>query len=222
MCMIVLAQPSSRRFPSSSYSPTSQPFFRYLGGEEDYWTHVRNPGYDFRRNGIPDRADATTENGNTSLYSTKLFRDEAVGLINTHAAANPITPSGQVPFFLYLPFQAVHSPLMATKHWLSVQAPLAAFDNSVDRRTYAAMVQNLDFAVKHVVDALNITGMWDNTVLIVSADNGGITPGGFNYPLRGQKATLWDGGMRGVGFIASPLLARVGYSYHGLMHVSDW
>ena len=64
--------------------------------------------------------------------------------------------------------------------------------------------------------------MWADTVLIVSADNGGIEPGGFNYPLRGEKATLWDGGMRAVGFIASPRLLRGGFEYRGLVHVSDW
>ena len=112
--------------------------------------------------------------------------------------------------FLYLPFQAVHAPLEATKFWLNKQQPLAAFGNSTDRRTYAAMVANMDFAVGKVVTALQTVGMWDNTLLILSADNGGIEPGGFNYPLRGQKATLWDGGMRANGFITSPLLKKTG------------
>lgn len=192
----------------------------YLGGEEDYWTHVRDPGFDFRRNGVPDRADATTVDGNTSLYSTKLFRDEAVALINAHVNSHPIGAANK-PFFLYLPFQAVHSPLQAPKFWLDKQPPVASFGNSTDRRTYAAMVEQLDFAVGKVVDALNTTEMWLNTVLIVSADNGGIEPGGFNYPLRGEKATLWEGGMRANGFVASPLL-HGGFNYRGLVHVSDW
>ena len=60
--------------------------------------------------------------------------------------------------------------------------------------------------------------------LIVS--NGGIAPGGFNWPLRGQKHTYWEGGSRAVGFVhagaGTGLLPRTGYEYRGLMHVSDW
>ena len=44
---------------------------------------------------------------------------------------------------MYLPFQAVHAPLEATKHWLDMQHPLHTFNNDSDRRTYAAMVGNM-------------------------------------------------------------------------------
>eukprot|EP00041_Stephanoeca_diplocostata_P016588 m.327599 g.327599 ORF g.327599 m.327599 type:complete len:546 (-) comp20416_c0_seq2:286-1923(-) len=190
----------------------------YLGGEEDYWTHVRSPGFDFRRNGVPDHEDATEDNGNTSKYSTKLFRNEAIDLIQSHSS----TYGNKTPMFLYLPFQAVHSPLQATEHWLSLQHPLEAFNGSTARRTLAAMVSNMDFAVGKIVAELRNAGMWNNTIVILSADNGGISPGGFNYPLRGQKATLWEGGVRVNGFIHSPLLTTTGFTYNGLVHISDW
>ncbi len=56
------------------------------------------------------------------------------------------------------------------------------------------------------------------------SDNGGSSMGGSacNYPLRGQKMALWEGGIRAVGFVSGPVMPRHGETSHDLLHVSDW
>ena len=59
--------------------------------------------------------------------------------------------------------------------------------------------------------------------MIFTTDNGGWHDyGGFNWPLRGEKTTLWEGGVRGVSFVHGNMLGRTGVKCEGLMHVTDW
>jgi arylsulfatase A-like enzyme len=77
------------------------------------------------------------------------------------------------------------------------------------------MVTTLDESLKELTDALTAKGMMKNTIIIFTTDNGGAAGGydnsaGSNYPLRGGKNTFWEGGVRGVGFVYSPLLKKKG------------
>ena len=69
-------------------------------------------------------------------------------------------------------------------------------------------------------------GMLEDAIVVLAGDNGGLVhEAGNNYPLRGQKATLWEGGVRNSALVHAPRLIpaeRAGGSFHGLMHVSDW
>jgi len=59
--------------------------------------------------------------------------------------------------------------------------------------------------------------------MVFSTDNGGVPKnGGYDYPLRGRKDTLWEGGIRGVGFVHGKMLSRSGVNCTGLIHVTDW
>eukprot|EP00756_Hemistasia_phaeocysticola_P024161 Hpha_TRINITY_DN15933_c0_g1::TRINITY_DN15933_c0_g1_i1::g.72909::m.72909/K01135/ARSB; arylsulfatase B len=196
-------------------------FFGYLLGAEDYFQHTRSDsgftGLDLRNSTTLISAAGklppvvTTAGGN---YSTFLFARQVDNLVKAH---NP-----SIPLFLYLPFQAVHGPLEAPDSYIAKYANIQ--DKS--RRKYAGMVSALDDAVGQVVQSFRDAGLWDNTLLVFSTDNGGPLGSANNYPLRGHKATAWEGGVRGVGFVrgTDSDLAKVpaGGVSHELMHATDW
>ncbi|KAL8594525.1 hypothetical protein ACOMHN_028879 [Nucella lapillus] len=208
---------------AKEYTPLYRGFeshFGYYQGCEDYYDHSYEAdpsqwGLDFRR-------DMTVLYNYTGHYSTTLFTDEAVGVINSH--------DSQEPLFLYLPYQAVHSgngdsptPLEAPQKYIDRFPHI----QNKHRRVYAAMVSALDDGVGAVYAALKKRNMLNNSVIVFTTDNGGPANGfdfnaASNFPLRGLKATLWEGGVRGVGFIHSPLLKKSSYVSQNMLHVCDW
>ena len=59
--------------------------------------------------------------------------------------------------------------------------------------------------------------------MVFTTDNGGVHRyGGYNFPLRGEKHTLWEGGMRGISFVHGNMLGRRGVKCKELLHVTDW
>jgi arylsulfatase A-like enzyme len=117
-------------------------------------------------------------------YTTDMFSDEAVSFIRR---------TKEQPFFLYLAYNAVHTPMHAKEEDLSV------FQEIEDelRRIYAAMTRSLDEGVGRVLDALDQEGLADDTLLFFINDNGGATNNGSNNgPLRGMKGSKWEGGIR--------------------------
>jgi len=127
--------------------------------------------------------------GNTRIeepdYLTDAFAREAADFIERHS---------DQPFFLYLPFSAVHVPLQAPERYLA-RVPNIGDER---RRLLAAMTVALDDAVGRVISALQEHGLEENTLLFYISDNGGHPQynASRNDPLRGGKGDLYEGGIR--------------------------
>ncbi len=166
-------------------------FIGHTGGCIDFFTMTYGI--------IPDwyhGSEQVTENG----YATELITEEAVAYL-THRSENR-----DQPFFLYLAYNAPHfgkgySP--SDKAPVNLMQPQAADLKRVSsiedkiRREFAAMTVSLDDGVGKVLAALDANGFRENTLVIFLTDHGGDpTYGGSNLPLRGDKATLFEGGLR--------------------------
>ncbi len=126
-----------------------------------------------------------TEKVDEREYLTDAFTREAVAFIDRNA---------KTPFFLYLPYNAVHNPLEAPRKYLDRFADLG----DAKRRTYAAMVSALDDGVGAVLTKLRQAGIEDDTLIFFLSDNGGPIKvnASRNDPLAGAKAKLQEGGIR--------------------------
>ena len=119
-------------------------------------------------------------------YLTDGLSREAVGFLQLAKKKNK-------PFFLYLAYNAPHSPLEAT------EKDFAEFANIKDdkRRTYAAMVYAVDRGVGRIVDTLKANDQYDNTLIVFLSDNGGkLGLGANNDPLSQGKGSTYEGGYR--------------------------
>ncbi|KAK7483551.1 hypothetical protein BaRGS_00025225 [Batillaria attramentaria] len=192
------------------YTPTYRGFDSFYGfynAEEDYYNHTgHRDAYDFRDD---DQVDVTAK----GHYSTHLFTDRAIRIIRRHNSSQPL--------FLYLSFQAVHTPLEVPEYYMH---RFCSHINDTDRQIKCGMIAAMDEAVANVTHVLEQQGLADNTFLLFSSDNGGpVKTGGSNWPLRGSKTTIWEGGTRAVAFMHAPnLLQKSGYTYNELIHVVDW
>ncbi|KAM7310768.1 putative arylsulfatase B [Ixodes scapularis] len=89
------------------------------------------------------------------------------------------------------------------------------------------MVDSLDQSIGTIMEALQEADLIGNTIVVFTSDNGALPWGvksnrGYNWPLRGGKFTLWEGGLRTTAFIWSPLLEKSRRVSNQMMHIADW
>ncbi|HOX56063.1 MAG TPA: arylsulfatase [Candidatus Paceibacterota bacterium] len=188
-----------------AYLPTSRGFVHQYGhycGALDYFTHVRDDGFDWHRDDRVCRDEG---------YSTHLIAREAQRLLREQPADKP--------FFLYVPFNAVHSPHQVPEKYC---APYASFPEP--RRTYAGMVAAMDEAIGQVLATLDARGFRTNTLIFFSSDNGGPAPGRVtsNGPLRSGKGTVYEGGTRVCACVAWTGRIKAGAAISQPLHMVDW
>ncbi|NQV25337.1 MAG: sulfatase-like hydrolase/transferase [Rhodopirellula sp.] len=159
-------------------------------------------------------------------HVTDLLTDEAVRWIETR---------GSSPFFLYVPFTAVHLPIKEPDQWL--QRVPESITGDVPRH-YAACVMHLDHAVGRIISALEKSGVRNNTLLVFTSDNGGSTAEnndlrypddncpngrltGSNLPLRGIKGDVYEGGTRVPTIVSWPTRVKPG-RVDSPVQIIDW
>ena len=195
-------------------------------GATDPYSHRYRSGefsFPWHRNG-----EAINEKG----HATDLIVNEAIEWMESRAT----------PWFCYVPFTAVHTPIKATQGWLD-KYQYEKYDDDplkdVSFKKYAAYASHMQEAVGKMVESLEVTGQRDNTIIIFTTDNGAIGsipqhssdvyPGwqeagprlGSNLPLRGFKAELYEGGIRTPTLINWRGQLEPGRMDHPV-HVSDW
>ncbi|MBB6461890.1 arylsulfatase B [Flammeovirga kamogawensis] len=176
-------------------------FYGHLTGHIDYFTKEHAGGYDWRRN-----KEIIRDNG----YSTYLIADDVVDQIEKS--------DKKKPFFMYVAFNAPHTPLQAPE-----EAQLPYKDLPESKRIYSAMVSEMDKGIGEILTALEEKGILENTVLFFTSDNGGVatksTPSS-NGTLRGTKGELFQGGVLVPGIVMWKGKIKAAHSRE-MMHVVD-
>ncbi|CAL7948728.1 unnamed protein product [Xylocopa violacea] len=206
------------------HTPTYRGFDTFLGYYSGYITYFNHTIAQQHQVGYDLHYDVQ---GNLSVkydfeYMTDLVSKRAEDIISSHDPSTPL--------YLHLSHLAPHSS--NAKEEMEVRDAIhtnATFGHIEDfnRRKFAGVVTALDESVGTIVQALRRADMLKNSIIVFMSDNGAQTTGmlqnfGSNYPLRGLKFTLFEGGVRGVACVYSPLIKYPRRISNQLFHMADW
>ena len=137
------------------------------------------------------------------------------------------------PWFFYVPFHAVHTPLVEKDpQWSEINSHI----ESADRRLFASALSHLDAAIGNIVETLDRTGQRDRTLIVFTSDNGAqirhrggaypdpdpkLSDFSSNEPLRGEKCEAYEGAVRVPAFLNWPGVLEPG-SCDQMIHAVDW
>ncbi|XP_070576189.1 arylsulfatase B-like [Ptychodera flava] len=207
---------------NESYIPTNRGFDHFYGfylGSVDYINHKTSEfgpynqdqakylGFDFHDDGKRVEGPRVDD-----VYTSILFEKRLEKIIKKHDQDNPM--------YLYVAFQLPHSPLELPDDEFS-QLYTDTVSNE-DRVTYSGQVTMMDSIVGDLKRRMKKEGMWDNTLVLFHSDNGGdVLHAASNFPLRGNKGTYFEGGIRAVAFVHGKGIKKTGYTNREMIHVSD-
>jgi len=180
------------------YVPTTQGFDINIAG-----THAGSPPTYFFPYKNNNGSLPGLEQGKPDEYLTDRLTDEAIAYISA---------AKDKPFFLYLPFYAVHTPLMAKPEKIAKYQAKARPDNPQHHATYAAMVESLDEGIGRLLAHLENLKLRDNTIVVFTSDNGGLKLNQVtsNDPARDGKGSAYEGGVRVPYIFSHPPKIRAG------------
>lgn len=178
----------------------------HLGEDEKYWPE--NHGFDVNvggwKKGAPNRNKKEGYNGYFAPFGNPrmddLPDDDYLTDRLTKEAVAFIEENKDEPFFLNFWLYQVHTPLQAKPEKIEKYKKLLSDDLSQKNPTYAAMVEHMDDAVGVLIQKLKDLGLYDNTIIVFTSDNGGLVGKNNNitnnYPLRSGKGDMYEGGVR--------------------------
>lgn len=145
------------------------------------------------KNGNPGR------NGYFSPYNVPNITDGPEGEYLTDRLTNEtiefISNNTDIPFFAYLPYYTVHTPILTQKKWSDMYKNKKGVDGQ-SNSTYGGMVSAMDHNVGRLFKALDSLGLYENTIVIFTSDNGGLKSVSSQQPLRAGKGSYYEGGIR--------------------------
>ncbi|XOV89473.1 MAG: sulfatase-like hydrolase/transferase [Pseudomonadota bacterium] len=161
-------------------------------------------------NGVSKKSDGR--------YLTDVFTSEAVDFIARHKAD---------PFLLYIAYSAPHAPFEAPEATIQRYREVGGLDEGVCR--IYAMIEHMDLGVGRILDQLLELGMYENTMVLVTSDNGpllgrhsGYNLERYNGPFRGAKTEVLEGGIRVPAILRWPAQLAAGSVCDSMIHFTDW
>jgi len=216
-------------YASNKMTPTGRGFDTFSGyfqGAGGYFNHTMCGGPDFGSCGFDWFENTEVDFKVNGTYSNNLIWEKMEKLLDEH-------DSDKSPMFGYFAYQTIHAPIEEPPN----ASPRCAHIKFKKRQIYCNKIQYLDDTMGKFIQKLKENGMWKDSLIVVTTDNGGMpnnvgkfTDGwlangcGLNIPLRGGKVTTFEGGVRGMAFITGGKLPdelRGKVNKKGLFHSID-
>jgi arylsulfatase A-like enzyme len=212
-------------FASPAHQPVRRGFdyyYGFWGSGIGVYNKASNGG---RYLDLHENANIVTDPAELSedMHISMLLGDKAAALMEDHKE----NYAGQ-PFFLFHSTHLMHTPWEAPPDKFMAACKVTGGPQPTEnQQIYCAMNILLDEVVHNLTCKLEELGFADNTVFVLTSDNGGSddnTVTGTNYPFVGKKSTLHRGGTNVPAFVYSPLIppSARGSTFNGMVHVTDW